>query len=143
MKPANPRIGPNLMEKVLSITGRIEDRKRRHEVNRFRNVLRTVQRTVRCSSCRLKCAMCGAHVEMPGSSSREAPEHARDVHLCQGCRAEFRDYLQFVHDRRASGLFWHNREWIRMWSAWMEFQRAIGDFKNTTEFKRLLEELGD
>jgi hypothetical protein len=131
------------MEKVSSITERIEDKKRRHEILRFRNVLRTVQRTVQCSSCSLKCCMCGAPMESAGPPVPERAGISREFHLCEGCGAEFEDYLDLVQGGKASGLFWHNREWIRLWSSWMEYQTAIGEFRNTPEFRRLQGEKAD
>jgi hypothetical protein len=129
------------MEKVLNITDRIEDKKRRRQVARYRNKIETIQRTVQCTSCQLKCSMCGSHVENARSSCPEILSAPDAIHtLCENCQGEFDEYLRIVRGETKPEVFWHNREWIRLWAAWLEYQRAMGEFKNSPEFRRLCEE---
>jgi hypothetical protein len=128
------------MGNVLKITGRIEDEKRKQQIALYRSKIETIRRTVQCTSCRHKCSMCGSHL---GDTHSACPEFltAPPMHpLCDGCRAEFDEYLGIVHGERKAEVFWHNREWIRLWAVWSEYQRAIGEFRASPEFKRLCQE---
>jgi hypothetical protein len=59
------------MEKVLNITGRIEDKKRQEQITSNRNKFDAVQRLLQCGSCRFKCAMCGRQAEEVDASDPE------------------------------------------------------------------------
>jgi len=129
------------MEKILNITDRIEDKKRRRQVARYRHKIETIQRTVQCTSCRLKCSMCSSHLENSSSSCPEILSAPEAMHtLCESCQSEFDEYLRIVRGETKPEVFWHNRQWIRLWAAWLEFQRAMGEFRNSPEFRRLCEE---
>jgi hypothetical protein len=43
-------------------------------------------------------------------------------------------------EKKGSGIFWHNDEWMKLWTAWLDYHKAIGEFRNSNEFKRLLKE---
>ena len=80
------------MEKVLNITGRIEDRKRHKQIESNRDKFDAVQRMLQCGTCRFKCAMCGRHAEEAKSSSQKKLHS--EFSLCESCGAEFEDYIK-------------------------------------------------
>ena len=125
------------MNKVLNITGRLEDKKRKQQVEHYRHKIETIQRIVQCSSCHFKCAMCGHHLNTTDSSCPPALT-AQDLNLCENCRAEFEDFLEMSREQKASDIFWHNEEWLKLWSAWTDFHRAIRKFRNSAEFKKMI-----
>jgi len=127
------------MDKVLNITGRIEDKKRREHEEIYRQKAETVQRIVQCSSCHLSCAMCGSHLEGPDLSCPSASSYI-NLNLCECCRAEYNEYLEMSKKNKRSDIFWHNEEWMKLWSAWIDYHKAIIRFRNTNEFKKLIRE---
>ena len=100
----------------------------------------TSQRAVQCSSCHLKCAMCGSHLEDDDSSDCPPVSSSVNFNLCETCNSEFDDYLKMVSSQKSSGIFWHNEEWLELWSAWLDYQEAIGAFRNSKEFRQLFKE---
>lgn len=128
------------MNKVLNITNRLEDKKRKQQTEIHRGKMETLQRIIQCSSCHFKCAMCGYHLNTT-DSPYAPPSSPPNFYLCESCRAEFEEYMEMTSGKKESNIFWHNREWMKLWSAWFDFQQAIKEFKNSVEFEQLTEEL--
>ncbi len=126
-----------VMDKVLSITGRIEDKKRQEQIENNRSKFDAVQRLLQCGSCRLKCAMCGRHADESESSMLKKHPPPEFV-LCESCGAEFEDYRRISEQKGKPGdIFWHNREWLEMWSCWVAYQRSLDKFRKTFSRKQL------
>lgn len=130
------------MEKVVNFTDRLEDKKLRRQIEIHRHKSETVQRIVQCASCQFRCAMCGHHMGETESSCLPVSPHSHCT-LCQVCRAEYEDFLEISKGKKGSGVFWHNEEWRELWTAWLDYQEAMGEFRNSNEFRRLTEELED
>lgn len=126
------------MNKVLNFTDRLEDKKREKQLKAHHYKLKTIQRIVQCSSCHFRCAMCGYHMDAKDPSSSTASTSPRNFVLCESCQAEFEDFVQIKSGKRQSNIFWQNKEWVKLWSAWKDYQQAIGDFRNSREFKQLM-----
>jgi len=128
------------MNKVLNITNRLEGKKRKLQAEIHRGKMETLQRIVQCSSCHFKCAMCGYHLNT-ADSPYVSPSSPSNFYLCESCRAEFKEYMEMKKGKNESDIFWHNREWVKLWSVWFDFQQAIKEFKDSVEFEQLIEEL--
>ena len=127
------------MDKVFSITDRLKDKKRKEHEETFRQKAETVQRVVQCSSCQMSCAMCGSHMDTPDSCCPPASSFS-NLNLCECCRAEYDDFLEMSNKNKSPEIYWHNKEWMRLWSAWVEYRKAIGKFRDSNEFRRLIKE---
>ncbi len=127
------------MDKILSITERLRDRKQKEQEEAVRRKAHTVQKMVQCSSCRFSCAMCGSRLDVSDPACPPAPNDS-SLNLCECCYAEYHDFLEMSEQNTRSGIFWHNREWMELWSAWVEYRKAIRNFRDSREFKRLMEE---
>ena len=128
------------MSKVLSISDRLDEKRRREQLERHHSKVETVKRAVQCSSCHLKCAMCSIHFEADDSSCCPSISSSQDFNLCETCRSEFEDYLEIADGRKGADIFWHSNKWLKLWSAWVEYQEAIIEFRNSREFRQLLNE---
>jgi len=128
------------MEKVVDFTSRLQDRKlrRRKEIHKHRS--ETVQSAVQCASCQFRCAMCGHHMRETESYALTISAHL-ECNLCKVCQAEYEDFLKIFKGKKKADVFWHNEEWRKLWIAWLDYQKAMGEFKNSDEFTRLAEEL--
>ena len=89
------------MDKVLSITDRLKDKKRKKHEELYRQKAETLQRIVQCSSCQLSCAMCGSHFDMPDVVCPPASSYP-DLNLCECCRAEYNDFLEMSNENNRS-----------------------------------------
>ena len=123
------------MEKVLNITDRLEDKKRKQQLALYRQQVETIQRIVQCASCHLRCAMCGCHLK--GAEASCPVSSSRGFTLCQSCDAEFQDFLKMTKGRRRKDIFWHNQEWLDLWSAWLDYQNALRAFRRSPEFHEI------
>lgn len=123
------------MEKILNITGRIEEKKQKQQAESYRNKIETAQRIVRCSSCHFRCAMCGYHLESSDRSSSQVLSHL-DLCLCENCRNDFEEFLSMRNGKKESDIPWHNKAWLKLWSSWVDYQQAIREFSDSDEFKQ-------
>jgi hypothetical protein len=58
--------------------------------------------------------------------------------LCGSCKTDFDDYKTAVEKERDRDCFWHNEQWMALWSSWICYQRAIRSFINSEEFRQLI-----
>jgi hypothetical protein len=84
--------------------------------------------------------MCGLYLKEE-DSTKETPHASLGLMLCASCRSEFDDFLSVSRGQQQSEVFWHNKEWVKMWSAWIEYRKAMTAFVGSPEFKLLMEEL--
>lgn len=129
-----------IMDKVVSIEKRIESKKQEKQLEAYRGKLEGIQKVIQCSSCHHRCAMCG-HYLKESDTTHDSPSTSSGFALCGCCKAEFEDFLAISREKGRSNIFWHNKEWVKMWSAWLDYRQAIDGFVNSPEFKSLLEEL--
>jgi hypothetical protein len=127
------------MEKVLNITARLEDRKRKEQVQEYRDRFEAMQRVLQCSACQYKCAMCNRHIDR-SDSSNPPPSTPTEFNLCESCRSEFEAFkLASQEGQVESDVFWHNNEWIELWTCWLNYQRSIDSFRNSFDFNKMTE----
>jgi hypothetical protein len=118
------------MDNVLSITERLENKRRETQIRVYREKATAIRKIVQCCSCGLRCGMCGQHME-PNEACCSRQRSGQDFHLCDACRADFQDYKAQLDGKRGEDLFWHNDEWMALWSAWLQFQEALRKFKDS------------
>ena len=127
-------------DKIVSLRERLEDKKQREKLEQYRGKIETIQKMMQCSSCQMRCAMCGHHVGERDASTHP-PARSLGLTLCASCKSEYDDFLSLSRGKEQSDVFWHNKEWIKMWSAWLSYRQAMVAFVDSPEFKILLEEL--
>ncbi|MFO8090249.1 MAG: hypothetical protein R6U13_10465 [Desulfatiglandaceae bacterium] len=124
------------MDNILNIEDLLQTRRRRRELETKTRKVQAVRKLVQCTSCRFRCAMCGGRVEVDDMQPVKFEE--LDFVLCENCKTDFDDYKAVVEKKLSSDCFWHNKEWVALWSSWIGYQRAIRSFKNSKEFKQLM-----
>ncbi len=127
------------MDKVVDIQEKINRRIQGRQVREYREKVRALQKGLQCFSCRFKCAMCGHHINESQEEANLKPGPLGYV-FCESCRGEFEDYLGICSGEKPAEVFWHNKAWVDMWAAWLDYQQAIHRFMQSPEFKRLLSE---
>lgn len=128
------------MDKIVSLQERIESRRRKEQRKLYFGKVETIQKLIQCSSCHVKCAMCGLQIHETEPSS-EVSFPSMGLAFCESCGAEFEDFLAVSKGKKESDVFWHNEEWVKMWSTWLKYRQAIHAFMDSTEFQLLLDEL--
>ena len=125
------------MDKVVNLHERIESKKQEKQLEQNRGKIDTIRRVVQCSSCHFRCAMCGRNIEEPDQSYSSASASGPANAFCESCRGEFEDFMS-ISDGQHSEVFWHNEEWLNMWSAWLNYRQAMAHFVKSSEFQLLL-----
>lgn len=126
------------MAKVIDLT----DRKKVKEDLSKGDKLRGLQSLFRCAHCGARCAKCGAH----GEATQHITHTGSGVsfRLCQMCLEEYQDLLAYLEaDPKPEVPFWFNREWIRQWLAWLDYQWALANYVSSPEVLQVLKELED
>jgi len=126
--------------KIVDLGERIENQKRKRQVEHYQGKIEALKKTIQCSSCHVKCAMCGLQVDTVGTA-KQIRFSPYGLIFCGSCRDEFQDFLSLSRGEKSSDIFWHNQEWKNMWSAWLNYRRAINAFTDSREFRELLEEI--
>ena len=130
------------MSNVIKIDDKLKEKKQKEKAENYQDKVDTILRTVQCSTCHLKCAMCGYHLEAPECVCSQGNSFYEFI-LCEDCRNEFEDYLDLARGRDSRKNIWHNKEWMGLWASWLKFQRSIKEFRNSAEFRMLMEEIED
>jgi transcription elongation factor Elf1 len=128
------------MKKIVDMKQRIERKRQKERLEGYRGRVEAVQKIVQCSSCHFRCAMCGRQAER-----EDALDHSRSrtlgLTMCKDCGAEFEEFVAISRGEKNPELFWHNQEWLNIWSAWLNYRKAITAFIASPEFKVLLDEI--
>ena len=127
-------------KKIVSLAERLEDKLHKKQVERYRGKVENIQKIVQCGSCQIRCAMCGLYLKND-EAAQNPDSTSTGLTLCESCRSEFDDFLSVSRGGQRSEVFWHNEEWIKMWSAWINYRKAMTAFVESPELKLLLEEL--
>ena len=127
------------MDNVIDIRARIDLLRQGKRIERHWEKIRTLHKVIQCASCRLKCAMCG-HL-LSEHEAGQGTSVPMGYVFCDGCRAEFEDFIAVSSGEKSADVFWHNAAWMDMWSSWLDYQQAIRRFMRSPEFKLLLSEI--
>ena len=127
------------MDKVVNIEEKLASRKQERELEEQRGKIGAIQKFVQCSSCHFRCALCGQHLSESDCSGK-GPSSAFEFVFCDGCGAEFEEFLAVSRGKKTPEVSWHNKEWVKMWSAWLDYRQSINGFVGSSEFKSLLDE---
>jgi hypothetical protein len=101
--------------------------------------MRKALKTYSCSRCQHKCMKCGSQTDLPESQPDDG--HHVPYRLCRHCMEEYLEFMRRLHGRGDTSLFWHNREWMELWKAWINYQEAFTRYELSEGFRRLVEEL--
>lgn len=126
------------MSKVIDLVGR---KKLKKDLSRT-DKLECLQALLRCSHCSMRCAKCGArgepthHINHPGTGA--------SFRLCADCLDEYTDLMNYLEAAdRYDGPSWHNREWVRQWLAWLDYQFSLSNYVSSPEVLAVLAEIQD
>ena len=117
------------------------EKRRQHSKSEEAEALReekiqVLKRILHCSRCSLKCSRCGTQVQ----EDDERPKAKAPYPFCSGCQDEYEDYLRRSRGETSEEKYWHNETWMEVWRTWLGHQRALDDYRRSSEFIRLLHE---
>jgi hypothetical protein len=127
-------------KKIVSLADRLENKRHKKQIEAYCGKVENIQKIVQCGSCQIRCAMCGLYLKND-DTSYDPHSASTGLTLCGSCRSEFDDFLSVSRGGQRSEIFWHNDEWVKMWSAWVNYRKAMTAFVESRELKMLMEEL--
>ncbi|MBU2551137.1 MAG: hypothetical protein KKB20_22185 [Proteobacteria bacterium] len=102
--------------------------------------LESLQTMLRCGRCGMRCAKCGQHDD----SVRQVTHSGTDIRfqLCGFCLDEYLDLIAYLGTpKRPDAPLWQNREWVRQWLAWIDYQAALTNYMTSPEVLSVIYEL--
>jgi hypothetical protein len=124
------------MSKVIDIEGRIKlEQKKRAKVDRAKK-MEAVRKTVQCTRCLARCAKCAVQFETHEMYKRPKGPYR----FCPFCQEEYEDLLR-IKEGEESPFYWHNKEWVAHWQAWIDYQQAVKKYGESQEFIDLVREV--
>jgi len=126
------------MTKIIDIEQRLKlEQKKKVKIDREKK-LEVVRKFMQCKRCMARCAMCGVQFDTKELYKRHPGPHR----LCTACEEDYKEFQAITETGGDSPLYWHNREWLVLWQAWLDYQKAIKDYTESPEFIELLREVG-
>ena len=121
------------MDKITNLTDLIEEKKHKEQIRLSRHIIDSLRWLISCTACKSKCAMCAK----PFTDNAGISVMAGNLKfsLCENCNTEYESYKASATHENANQRFWHNKEWVALWHSWIEYQKAVQNFKNSKEFK--------
>ena len=124
------------MSKVIDFEGR---KKIKRDEART-GLLQNLKSILRCGHCQMRCAKCGAQSEPTSLVSHERAGVA--FRVCPACKDEYEALVDYLdHGRDPEAPEWFNREWIRQWLAWIDYQAAFARYVGSPEVLAALDDL--
>ena len=124
------------MAKVIDLSGR---KKLKEDLDKA-DKLESLQGLLRCGECAMKCSKCGYH----GEPTKRVTHPGTGVafNLCSACSTEYQDLVAYLEKGQVPEMpSWFNREWVRLWMAWLDYQWALSNYRSSPEVLAVLTEL--
>lgn len=126
------------MAEIIDIEKRLKhEKKKKEEIERIKKVS-LIRKFIECTQCMLKCAKCGAQMDLPEAINRDISIPYR---FCLNCQEEYEEYIKRQLGQGDPSYYWYNKEWMNIWQCWIKYQKALQGYKESGEFKRLLRQL--
>jgi hypothetical protein len=125
------------MSKVIDIEDRLKlEQKKRRQVEKGKKA-EVVRKVLQCTRCLARCAKCGVQFDTHEMYKR----YPGPFRLCAGCQEDYDEFMRLKEAGGDSAYYWHNKEWRRVWGAWLEYQQALKDYGDSPEFIDLVREV--
>jgi len=125
------------MSKVIDIEDRLKlEQKKKLKVDKAKK-MEAVRKVLQCTRCLARCHKCGVQFDTGALYKR----YRGPYRLCQSCQDEYDEFLRLEQEGGDSPLYWHNKQWRRLWRVWLEYQQALKDYGESPEFIELVREV--
>ena len=130
------------MADIIPIDERIADAREKQSSLDRKQKIRAVQKIFQCTRCAFKCEKCGTQIDPHPEADESQPESRQaEFRLCEDCRDEYHDYLQWQQGQADPKTYWRNDAWRELWRNWIAYQKSIERYMESKEFLQLLHEL--
>ncbi|MBF0528438.1 MAG: hypothetical protein HQK55_04040 [Deltaproteobacteria bacterium] len=95
---------------------------------------------IRCHHCPKRCAKCAEHADTTVPVNH--PGLDVSFRLCPLCFSEYQDFMAHMDaEKPLESPSWHNRSWIRLWLAWLDYRWALANYVSSPEVLAVLAEI--
>ncbi len=122
------------MAEVIDLTNK---RARKKQVGQ-RDRLESARRVFLCSGCPSRCAKCGTQLE---SREHDCYSGGGDFSFCDICASEWEVFDKARRGEDVERQYYHNQAWFTLWESWLTYRKALTEYRDSEDFKRLLMEL--
>ena len=127
------------MADIIEFGKKADDIKTERTSSLRQRKIEALRRLFQCTRCMMRCSKCGTQIE---AEPDEQVKYALPYTFCNGCKEEYEEYRKrAAGERIASGCYWHNEKWMKVWETWLEHQKTIDQYRQSREFLQLLEEV--
>ncbi len=124
------------MSKIIDIEKRLkQEQKKKLTVERAKKV-EAVRKILQCTRCLSRCVKCGLHFE-----TQQMYKRYEGFRFCASCQEEYEEFLRLQQTGGDTRYYWHNRQWVRTWQTWLDYQAALKDYGESPEFLDLVREV--
>lgn len=100
----------------------------------------SLRKHFQCMRCAFRCARCGSQI---ADEEYAIPQpYNAPYPFCSVCYEEYSIYVRKVRgepiDKR---YYWFNDAWEKTWESWLSYQKAMEQYRESSEFLRLLDEV--
>jgi hypothetical protein len=125
------------MSKIIDIEGRLkEGQQKRLKIDKAKKA-EAVRKVLQCTRCLARCLKCGVQFDTQGMYKR----YKGPFRLCESCQEEYEQFLRVRDAGETSPCYWHNRQWRRVWQTWLDYQQAMKEYGDSSEFLDLVREV--
>ncbi len=125
------------MSKIIDIEDRLKlEQKKKAKVEKAKK-LEAVRKTLQCTRCLARCLKCGMQFETHEMYKR----YKGPFRLCNSCQEEYDEFFLIKKQGGESPYYWHNKEWLKVWQTWLDYQQALKEYGESPEFLDLVREV--
>jgi hypothetical protein len=125
------------MTKVIDLEDRLKlEQKKKLKVDKAKK-MEAVRKVLQCTRCLARCHKCGMQFDTTGMYKR----YQGQFRFCESCQEEYDEFMRLQAEGGESRYYWHNRAWRALWQTWLDYQQALKDYGESTEFIELVREV--
>jgi hypothetical protein len=125
------------MSKVIDLEDRLKLEQKKKQKEERTKKMEAVRKIMQCTRCLARCFKCGVQFETHEMYRRfKSP-----FRFCSGCQEEYDEFVRLKEKGGETPNYWHNKEWLRMWQTWLDYQQALKNYGDSPEFLELVREI--
>jgi hypothetical protein len=122
------------MTKVIEIEGRLKlEQKKKLKVEKAKK-LEAVRKILQCTRCLARCHKCGVQFD----TTKMYKRYKGYFRFCESCQEEYDEFIRLKAEGGESPIYWHNQAWQSLWQRWLDYQQALKEYGESTEFIELV-----
>lgn len=125
------------MSKVIDIEDRLKlEQKKKRRVDKAKK-MEAVRKILQCTRCLARCHKCGVQFD----TTKMYKRYQGPFRFCESCQEEYDEFRRLKAEGGESPLYWHNQAWMNLWQSWLDYQQALKEYGESSEFVDLVREV--